>query len=188
MPALGNHRRRRLLHPELAAVIADLKHGEMVCISDAGSGTHVKSLLPLDPSVMHINLGVAPNVPRTDEIVDILTEVAEFEAAVVSQFTIRHNHAFHQSLLDRFGPGSVHEVEHFPDWYRLRDRARVHLQTGDSGVAAQTILVAGHPTANIPVGWLASDSWYDEAIDGGGRIDIDDQGAYHRYDSNQKEI
>ena len=39
----------RLLHERLAAVVSQLRHGEMVYIADAGSGTSAASLVPLSP-------------------------------------------------------------------------------------------------------------------------------------------
>ena len=42
--------KRRILNERLAAIVASIRHGEMLFIADSGSGTCSKALYPLDPS------------------------------------------------------------------------------------------------------------------------------------------
>ncbi|WP_193241872.1 RbsD/FucU domain-containing protein [Streptomyces phaeolivaceus] len=144
-PGTGGPPKGRLLHAELAALVADLRHGDTVCVGDAGAGTHSKTLIPLDPGVRRIDLGIATGVPLVTDVVDALVRAGDFRAAVVGNFTVEYNQPMHAFLVDHFGEARVTEVQHFPEWYKLRDRARAHIQTGDHSVAANVILVAGPP-------------------------------------------
>ena len=45
-------------------------------------------------------------------------------------------------------------MPYIPDYYELRDRCKAVVQTGDYGVHAQAILVAGYPSDDIPMSWL----------------------------------
>ena len=46
--------KKRILHERLAAVVASLRHGEMLFIADAGSGTSSKALYPV--SYTHLDV------------------------------------------------------------------------------------------------------------------------------------
>ncbi len=48
--------KRRILNEKLAAIVASLRHGEMIFIADAGSGTAQKALYPLSPDVEYLDL------------------------------------------------------------------------------------------------------------------------------------
>lgn len=48
--------KKRILNKELAEVVAQIRHGEMLFIADAGSGTSAKALYPLDSSVQYLIL------------------------------------------------------------------------------------------------------------------------------------
>ena len=144
----------RLLHPRIAAVVASLRHGEMIFVSDAGSGSSAKALTPLDPGVEYIDIGVATGVPSFQDVVGALCEVGDFEAAVVASNMKEENAGDYAFLVDIFGQELVHEVEYRPDFYDLRDRAKAMVQTGDCGLLTNVVLVGGYPSPNIPLSRL----------------------------------
>ena len=76
--------KKRILNRELAAVVAQIRHGEMLFIADAGSGTSAKALHPLDPSVQYIDLEAVTGSPSMQDIVDVLVDVGDFEGAIVT--------------------------------------------------------------------------------------------------------
>ena len=151
--------KRRLLHPRLASLCATLRHGEMVYVADAGSGTHRKSLVPLADEVEYIDLGVVTGVPSIGDLLPVLCEVGDFEAAFVTEDMPMANPEGHQLVQGLFGEANVHRMRYLPDFYRLRDRAKAVIQTGDYSVHANVVLVAGYPSPLIPVEWLTSSSW-----------------------------
>lgn len=48
--------KRRILNPRLAALVASVRHGEMIFIADAGSGTCAQALHPLHPMLSTLTL------------------------------------------------------------------------------------------------------------------------------------
>ena len=156
----------RLLHERLAAVVSQLRHGEMVYIADAGSGTSAASLVPLSPQVETIDLGIAPGLPSVGDLLSVLCEAGDFEAAIVTEDMIRTNPEGRKLVSELVGEENVHELRYLPEFYQLRDRVKVFVQTGDYSVHANTILVAGYPSPPIPLKWLTSPTWLLELSDG----------------------
>ena len=122
--------KKRILHERLAAVVASLRHGEMLFIADAGSGTSSKALYPLDSSVEYIDV------------------------AIVTEDMIEVNQKDYQLLVDLLGKKNIHSMHYIPEYYEMRDRCKAVVQTGDYGVHAQAILIAGYPSAEISMKWL----------------------------------
>ena len=47
-----------------------------------------------------------------------------------------------------------HVMHYVPEYYEMRDRCKDVVQTGDCGIHAQRILIAGYPSDDIPMDWL----------------------------------
>jgi len=150
--------RKRLLNARLAAVCAELRHGEMVYVADAGSGTHAKSLVPLAGDVEIIDLGVVTGVPTVAELLPVLCATGDFEAAIVTEDMAQVNPQGRTLVSNLFGETNVHEMRYLPEFYQLRDRVKVFVQTGDYAVHGNVVLVAGYPSPAIPLEWLTSAS------------------------------
>ncbi len=146
--------KKRILNERLAAIVASIRHGEMLFIADAGSGTCEKALHPLDPSVEYLDLEAVTGSPSFQDIAGTLFEVGDFEAAIVTDVMPEVNPKDYQFVVDLFGEDKVTRMNYIPDYYELRDRCRAVIQTGDYGVHAQAILVAGYPSDDIPMDWL----------------------------------
>jgi D-ribose pyranase len=151
--------KNRLLNPRLAAICAELRHGEMVYVADAGSGTHAKSLVPLAEDVEILDLGVVTGVPSLADLLPVLCEVGDFEAAIVTEDMARANPEGRALVESLFGQTNVHEMRYLPEFYQLRNRVKVVVQTGDYAVHANVVLVAGYPSPAIPLEWLTSPTW-----------------------------
>jgi D-ribose pyranase len=146
--------KKRILNERLAAIVASIRHGEMLFIADAGSGTCEKALHPLDSSVEYLDLEAVTGSPSFQDIAGTLFEVGDFEAAIVTDVMPEVNPKDYQFVVDLFGEDKVTRMNYIPDYYELRDRCRAVIQTGDYGVHAQAILVAGYPSDDIPMDWL----------------------------------
>jgi D-ribose pyranase len=154
----------RILNPELAAALATLRHGETIFIADAGSGTSPKSFYPLAPDVQVIDVAVATGVPTFEQVVTAIVEVGDIEQAIVTEDMQDASPEQRQWLADLLGDDNIHEMRYIPDYYELRNRAKVLIQTGDCGVHRQAVLVGGYPSPKIPI------SYYTEGtLDGVGR-------------------
>jgi D-ribose pyranase len=154
--------KRRLLNPRLASLCATLRHGEMIYVADAGSGTGAKSLVPLADDVEYIDLGVVTGVPSLADLLPVLCDVGDFEAAIVTEDMPRANPDGHQLVESLFGAANVHTMTYLPDFYLLRDRVKAVVQTGDYAVHANVVLVAGYPSPAIPLTWLTSSEWFNQ--------------------------
>ena len=126
----------------------------MLFIADAGSGTSEKALYPLDASVEYLDLEAVTGSPSFQDIVSTLVEVGDFECAIVTDVMSELNPKDYQFVIDLMGKENVHEMNYIPDYYQMRDRCKAVIQTGDYGVHAQAILIAGYPSADIPMEWL----------------------------------
>ena len=134
--------KKRILHERLAAVVASLRHGEMLFIADAGSGTSSKALYPLDSSVEYIDVEVVTGSPSFEDIVTTLVACGDFEGAIVTEDMIEVNQKDYQLLVDLLGKKNIHSMHYIPEYYEMRDRCKAVVQTGDYGVHAQAILIA----------------------------------------------
>ncbi|GAB3059346.1 hypothetical protein GCM10027053_21590 [Intrasporangium mesophilum] len=150
----------RLLHPRLAELVATLRHGEMLFIADAGSGTSAKSLVPLAPDVEFIDLGIAPGVPSVADLLTVICDVGDIEAAIVTTEMRQANPEGRDFVESLVGTSNVHELTYVPDFYELRDRVKAVIQTGEYAVHGNVVLVAGYPSPPIPLEWLTSSTWF----------------------------
>lgn len=141
--------KRRILNKELAALVANIRHGEMIFIADSGSGTCKQALYPLDPDVQYIDLEAVTGEPTFEGIVRTLAEAGDFEGAIVTEDMPDQNPKDYGVLVELFGKEKVREINYAPEYYELRNRCRAVVQTGDIGVHAQAVLIAGYPSADI---------------------------------------
>ncbi|WP_210214801.1 RbsD/FucU domain-containing protein [Mesorhizobium sp. M1A.F.Ca.ET.072.01.1.1] len=143
--------RPRILNQRLAAALADLRHGELIFIADAGSGTSAKALRSLAPDVEILDLEVVTGVPSIDDLVPVICDVGDIEACIVTKDMRGANPDGFAMLSRLFDEKHIYEVPYIPDYYDLRDRCKLFVQTGDYRVHANVILVGGYPSADIPM-------------------------------------
>lgn len=146
--------KKRILNSELASVVANIRHGEMIFVADAGSGVSSKSLYPLDPDVKYLDLGVVTGSPSFQELVSTLFDVGDFESVIITDLMETLNKKDFDFLNNRLLRESIHVMPYIPEFYEMRDRCKLVVQTGDYGAHAQAILVAGYSTEDIPMEWL----------------------------------
>lgn len=143
--------KRRILNERLAAIVASIRHGEMLFIADSGSGTCQKALYPLSPTVEHLDLEVVTGSPTFEDIVRTLAEAGDFEGAIVTEDMPDQNPKDYAILVELFGKEKVREINYAPEYYDLSDRCKAVVQTGDIGIHAQAVLIAGYPSADIDI-------------------------------------
>lgn len=147
---MSNSPKKRILNERLAAIVASIRHGEMLFIADAGSGTCSKAIVqPLDPSVEYMDLGAVTGVPTMLDIVSALKEAGDFETCIVTNDMSGANPESYTALVKMFGEDNITQIPYKPTYYQLRDRCKAVIQTGDYGVHAQAVLVAGYSSAKI---------------------------------------
>lgn len=152
------------MNKKLASLVASIRHGEMIFIADAGSGTSEKALYPLSPSVEYIDLEAVTGSPSFQDIISTLVEVGNFEGAIVTDLMPKLNPKDYNFVKELFGEKNIYEMQYIPNYYQMRDRCKAVVQTGDYGVHAQAILIAGYPSDNIPMEWLENGLKEDKII------------------------
>lgn len=146
--------KRRILNERLASLVASIRHGEMLFIADAGSGTSEKALYPLSHDVEYLDLEAVTGSPSFEDIFLTLVECGDFEGAIVTEDMKEFNQKDYQTVVKAFGEDSIHVMHYIPEYYEMRDRCKAVIQTGDYGIHAQAILIAGYPSTDIPMEWL----------------------------------
>ena len=146
--------KKRILNERLASIVASIRHGEMLFIADAGSGTSDKALYPLSKDVEYLDLEAVTGSPSFQDIASTIVEVGDFEGAIITDVMEELNPKDYNFLVNLFGKENLHVVPYIPKYYQLRDRCKAVVQTGDYGVHAQAILIAGYPSDDIPMEWL----------------------------------
>lgn len=139
----------RILHERLAAIVASLRHGDMVLLADAGSPTDVQSITPLSAAVEYIDLSVVTGVPSLEDVLPAVWHVGDFEAVFVTQEMAAANPDGRKFVSSVVGEENVHEVQYKPDFYQLRDRVKVLVRLGDYSVHGNVVLIAGYSSAPI---------------------------------------
>lgn len=87
-------------------------------------------------------------------MVTTLVECGDFEGAIITEDMIELNQKDYQTVVDLFGKGNIHVMNYIPEYYQMRDRCKAAIQTGEYSIHGQAILIAGYPSANIPLEWL----------------------------------
>lgn len=146
--------KKRILNERLAAILATARHGEMIFVADAGSGSSSKALIPLDPSVEYLDLGVVTGVPSFLDVVTGMVEAGDIESVIIADEMPVVNPPYYKALVDLMGEENVHLIKYIPELYEMRNKCKAMVQTGDYGLQGNAILVAGYPSANIPLKWL----------------------------------
>lgn len=95
--------KKRILNARLAAIVAGIRHGEMLFIADAGSGTSTQALYPLSPDVEYLDLEAVTGSPSFQDIVSTLVEVGDFEAAIVTDLMPQVNQKDYSFLTGLLG-------------------------------------------------------------------------------------
>ena len=146
--------KKRILNERLAALLASARHGEMFFVADAGSGSSSKALVPLDPSVEYLDLGVVTGVPSCLDVVRGMVEAGDIESVIIADEMPVVNPPYYKALVDLMGEENVHLIKYIPELYEMRNKCKAMIQTGDYGLQGNAILVAGYPSDNIPLKWL----------------------------------
>lgn len=127
-------KKRGVLHGELAKIIADLGHGNTVCICDAG--------LPIPPGVKRVDLVVTRNVPRFFHVVDAVIEEMEIEFVTAAQETKERSPQIWEHMVSRFSTDAIRLVSH-EEFKAMTDRCAVVIRTGEFTPYANVIFHAG---------------------------------------------
>ncbi|MCZ4280649.1 D-ribose pyranase [Kiloniella laminariae] len=131
-----------LLNGPLSALIAQLGHGEEICISDAG--------LPIPETVTRIDLALTRGIPSFLDVLDAISSEMMVEKALVAEELSVNSSALHSAINERINrletaQGnwiSLQTVCH--EKFKLRSAScRAVVRTGECTPYANIILTAG---------------------------------------------
>ncbi|MCS7252238.1 D-ribose pyranase [Thermoflexus sp.] len=127
-------KKRGLLNAPLSQVVAQMGHGDLLVIADAG--------LPIPPAVQRIDLAVRPGLPSFLDVLDAVLEELHVERAFVALEMKERSPALHASLQQRL---SSIPIEHIPHeaFKAMTANARAVVRTGECTPYANVILVSG---------------------------------------------
>jgi D-ribose pyranase len=127
-------KKRGLLNAPLSQVIAEMGHGDLLVIADAG--------LPIPLTVARIDLAVRPGLPPFLEVLDAVLEELHVEKAIVAMEMRERSPQLYEAVRDRLRAVEIEPVPH-ETFKAMTGRARAVVRTGECTPYANVILVSG---------------------------------------------
>lgn len=123
-----------LLHAELSQVVAQLGHGDLLVIGDAG--------LPIPAGTRRIDLAVTANLPRMLDVLAAVLAEMQVEQATIARELPERNPEVAQGLKARLGATPLALISH-EELKTLCASARAVVRTGEFSPFANVILRSG---------------------------------------------
>ena len=123
-----------ILNSEIAKILADLGHTDMLVIADCG--------LPIPIGVKKIDLALKLGVPSFMDVVELVTEHMQIERATIASEINSYNPQVQQQLKANLTEVSFSEVSH-EEFKRISHAAKAIIRTGEATPYANVILHAG---------------------------------------------
>jgi D-ribose pyranase len=125
---------RGIIHPQLAAVVAAMGHGDLLAIADAG--------LPIPLQVERVDLGFAPGQPGFLDVVRAILGELRVEAYVLAEESREGCPEYVRALEERLPEAEEVWVDH-EELKRLSAGARAIVRTGEFTPYANVLLRSG---------------------------------------------
>jgi D-ribose pyranase len=127
-------KRTGILNPELAALVAEIGHGDMLVLADAG--------LRLPPAARVLHLELVAGVPNMADVVHALVrELVVEDAIVASEFEEWNPDVFEQVRVAL--PVAPRTKPHAELMAEMAGRAKAFVKTGECSAFASVVLVGG---------------------------------------------
>lgn len=133
----------RILHSQIAAALASLRHGEVIYVADAGGQ------IPDDVGVPVLDLGVAPGLVSLEQLLPLLRDNGDIERALVAEEMETINPEGYAKVVEIFGEARVTTTKYRPNMYAIRNASKLIIRTGDYSVHGNVALVGGYASADI---------------------------------------
>ncbi|GBD09394.1 D-ribose pyranase [Candidatus Thermoflexus japonica] len=127
-------KKRGLLNAPLSQVVAQMGHGDLLVIADAG--------LPIPPAVQRIDLAVRPGLPSFLDVLDAVLEELHVEKAVVAVEMRDRSPTLYSAFRERLASIPLEHVPH-ETFKAMTASARAVVRTGECTPYANVILVSG---------------------------------------------
>jgi len=132
----------KVLNADISAVISRLGHTDMLTIADAG--------LPIAPKTPRIDLALTQGIPGFMQVVEVVTQEMQVEAAILALEIKQHNSELHEQLLEHIeqlqqqqgNTISIRYVSH-EAFKQCTTDSRAVIRSGECSPFANIILCAG---------------------------------------------
>jgi D-ribose pyranase len=125
---------RGILNPQLSGLVAEMGHGDLLCIADAG--------LPVPLEVERVDLAFAPGRPGFIEVVEAVLTEMRVEAYVLAEESKEHCPHLVDALAQALPEAEVMWVDH-EELKRRTAGARGVVRTGEFTPYANVLLQSG---------------------------------------------
>jgi D-ribose pyranase len=125
---------RGILNPQLSGLVAEMGHGDLLCIADAG--------LPIPVGVERVDLAFAPGQPGFLEVLQAILTELRVEAYVLAEESKEHCPQVVEALSQALPEAEVVWVDH-EEFKRRTAGARAVVRTGQFTPYANVLLRSG---------------------------------------------
>ena len=132
----------KLLNGDISAVISRLGHTDMLTIADAG--------LPIPRNTPRIDLALTQGTPGFMQVVDVVTQEMQVEAAILGEEVKQHNPELHKKILNHLEQlqqqqGNTISVSYLSHeaFKQCTTESRAIVRSGECSPFANIILCAG---------------------------------------------
>ncbi|MDR1507137.1 MAG: D-ribose pyranase [Treponema sp.] len=128
-------KRNGILHAELAKLIAELRHGHMIMITDAGFPT------PLNAPC--IDLALTKNIPTVEFVLKLIDSEMVTEKVIFARELRTNNPSLHKKVAAIFDDCDIEETAHTELIEKYAPLMKCFIHTGEFSPWGNIILVAG---------------------------------------------
>ncbi|HBE84229.1 MAG TPA: D-ribose pyranase [Lachnoclostridium sp.] len=124
-----------ILHPQLARVMAELRHMDMLVIGDAG--------LPIPKGVERVDLGWKPGSPAYLEVLEEIEKYMVTEKAIFAEEALAVSPELHKKALALLPEGIPVEYVPHKELKKMTEGAKAIILTGEFTGYTDVVLVSG---------------------------------------------
>jgi D-ribose pyranase len=139
-------KRSGILNVELVTLIAELRHGHSIMVTDAG--------FPVPANARCIDLAIAKNIPTIESILALLDSEMITEKVLFAKELRSNNPLLYKKVLGIFDDCDSEEVAHADLIQRYAPMIKCFVHTGEFSPWGNIVLVAG----TDPFRWFAEET------------------------------
>ncbi|MFT4004575.1 MAG: D-ribose pyranase [Lacrimispora sp.] len=124
-----------ILHPQLARIMAELRHMDMLVIGDAG--------LPIPKGVERVDLGWKPGSPSYLEVLEEIEKYMVTEKAVFAEEALSVSPKLHEKALSLLPEGIPVEYIPHKELKKMTENAKAIILTGEFTGYTNVVLISG---------------------------------------------
>lgn len=125
----------KLLHPELAAIVRNMGHTDMIVISDMG--------FPMPDLQYRLDLAVKPGVPTVPDLLDAISTDFSWDRMIIAAEAHRAVPDRVDALRAAYPSAELEDVESHVQFKHLAALCKAGVRTGDPTPFGNVILVCG---------------------------------------------